>query len=165
MENLLAEKQAEIDSKEADLKALKTRLEQIETGLVTPEEVVTPTTSTKEEHDSDESKVAEENEHQAKTEALSNEIEQLKQHIQELEQARDEQLEKSKEAAAQFEEEKAELIKKQEEAEEILRENMEKVREKLEAEKQDLHDRIKEKEAEVSKLKKDMDELRESVQV
>lgn len=145
MENLLTEKQALIDAKESDLAELKEKLEKVETGLATPEESI-PLDSISEDTNEDAIAV-------------------LKSQIEEAGKARDEAIEKLKEAQALLEEEKVTLLKQQEEAEEILRDNMEKLREKLEAEKQDLSNRVLEKENEMIRLRKDMDELRENIQV
>jgi chromosome segregation ATPase len=145
MESLLVDKQALIDSKEEDLGLLRERLQKIETGLATPEDL--------EKNDSESSTQQDDSEE---------EIKQLKEQIQELEKERDHALVKLKDA---MEEERALLIRNQEEAEENLRDNMEKLREKLESEKQELGKRIVEKEKEIYRIKREMDELRDSIQV
>lgn len=165
MESTLSEKQALIESKEADLNVLKERLTQIEsTGLATPEHSVTPTTST--EEPSEFKRELEESQHELNLikKELEESQEQQKKLREELDQAKsghDLAISQSK----AMEEEKANLIKSQEATEESLRENMEKLREKLETEKQELVSCIREKENEIKKLKNDMDDLRDSIQV
>lgn len=155
METLLADKQSLIESKEEDLALLRERLQKIETGLATPEELETIT----EKDDSESSNTQQEDSVSAE------EIKQLKDHIHQLEQERDKAVVQLKESASLMEEEKALLIRKHEEAEETLRDNMEKLREKLESDKQALTNRIVEKEKEIKRIKRDMDELRDSIQV